>query len=133
MARRGEIFKYIGETAKSAFERGENHLYDRKNLDLGSHMLKHSIEHHGGADPNDVTFHMKVLKFHKSSFERQIDEAVKIQQNNKKCNILNSKSEFNRSSIPRLGVRMGFKNYKTRQEHEDEVRIEEDKIGRAHV
>jgi hypothetical protein len=64
----GGVYKYIGETAKSAFERGANHLYDRKNLDLGSHMLKHSIEHHEGVDPEDVTFHMKVLKYHRSSF-----------------------------------------------------------------
>ena len=58
---RGGVFKYIGETAKSAYERGANHLYDRKNLDLGSHMLKHALEHHGDEDPNDVKFHMKVL------------------------------------------------------------------------
>ena len=122
----GGIYKYIGETAKSAFELGANHSYDRKNLDLGSHMLKHSIEHHEGADPEDVTFHMKVLKYHKSSFERQIDEAVKI-QHNRQHNILNSKSEYNRSSIPRLGVKMGFKNFKTRHEHDDEARSDEDK------
>ena len=86
----GGIFKYIGESAKSAFERGANHLYDRKNLDMGSHMLKHSIECHEGTDPEKVRFHMKILKYHKSSFERQIDEAVKI-QNNRQFNILNSK------------------------------------------
>ena len=39
----GGIYKYIGETAKSAYERGANHLYDRKNLDLESHMLKHAL------------------------------------------------------------------------------------------
>ena len=50
----GGLYKYIGETAKSAFERGKNHQYDRKNLDLGSHMLKHSIENHEGVDPENV-------------------------------------------------------------------------------
>ena len=35
-----KVFKYIGESAKSAYERGLNHLNDRENLDLGSHMLK---------------------------------------------------------------------------------------------
>ena len=120
------FFKYIGETAKSAYERGANHLYDRKSLDTGSHMLKHSVESHDGVDPETVTFHMRVIKYHKSSFERQINEAVTIQQN-KKFNILNSKSEYNRSSIPRLGVKMGYKHFKTRQEHDDEIRSEEDK------
>ena len=123
----GGTYKYIGESAKSAFERGANHLYDRKNLDLGSHMLKHSVECHEGIDPETVRFHMRVLKYHKSSFERQIDEAVKI-QNNRQFNILNSKSEYNRSSIPRLGVKMGHKEYKTRQEFDDEARNDGDKL-----
>ena len=114
----GGIYKYIGETAKSAHERGANHLYDRKNLDLGSHMLKHAVECHEDKQPEKVEFHMKVLAFHKSSFERQIDEAVKIQYN-RENNILNSKSEYNRSSIPRLGVKLGSKAYKSRQEHEE--------------
>ena len=67
---------------------------------------------------------MRVLKYHKSSFERQLDEAVKI-QNNRQFNLLNSKSEYNRSSIPRLGVKMGFKAYKTRQEFEDEAKSDD--------
>ena len=41
------VNKYTRETAKSAFEQGANHIYDRKNFDLGSHMLKHAIECHG--------------------------------------------------------------------------------------
>ena len=84
----GGVYKYIGETAKSAYERGENHLYDRKSLDLGSHMLKHAIDCHPGVDPETVDFHMRVMKYHKSSFERQIDEAVKIQYS-RQHNILN--------------------------------------------
>jgi hypothetical protein len=101
-------------------------LYDRKNLDLGSHMLKHALSCHEDEDPQKVNFHMKVVAYHKSSFERQIDEAVKIQQN-RGNNILNSKSEFNRSSIPRLGVKMGHKNFKNKQEHVDGKLLEEKK------
>jgi hypothetical protein len=121
------VFKYIGETAKSAYERGLNHLTDRKSLDLGSHMLKHAVACHQGEDPQKIDFHMKVLAYHKSSFERQIDEAVKI-QNNRHHHILNSKSEFNRSSIPRLGVRLGGKNYRSSQERDDEQQCAEEKI-----
>ena len=54
------------ETAKSAYERGANHMYDRKNMDLGSHMLKHALECHRNEDPQLVNFHMKVSIFHKS-------------------------------------------------------------------
>ena len=57
------------------------------------------------------------------SFERQICEAVKIQYN-RQNNILNSKSEYNRSSIPRLGVKMGDKTYRNKQEHADGERAE---------
>ena len=73
------VFKYIGKTAKSAFERGLNHLTDRKSLDLGSHMLKHAVDCHQGEDPLKVEFHMRVLAYHKRAFKIQIDEAVKIQ------------------------------------------------------
>ena len=64
--------------AKSAYERGLNHLTDRKSLDLGSHMLKHAVSCHQGEDPQKIDFHMKVLAYHKSSFERQIDEHVDV-------------------------------------------------------
>ena len=63
------VFKYIGESAKSAFERGLNHLNDRKSLDLGSHMLKHAVACHEGEDPQEVDFHMGVLAYHKSAFK----------------------------------------------------------------
>ena len=121
------VFKYIGETAKSAFEIGLNHLTDRKSLDLGSHMLKHAVACHQGEDPQKVEFHMRVLAYHKSAFERQIDEAVKI-QTNRHHHILNSKSEYNRSSIPRLGVKMGRRNYRSSQERDDEQQCAEEKV-----
>ena len=82
-------------------------------------MLKHALEHHREEDPIEVRFQTKLLSYHKSSFERQICEAVKIQYN-RENNILNSKSEYNRSSIRRLGV----KTYKTRKEHADGDREE---------
>jgi hypothetical protein len=90
-------------------------------------MLKHALEHHRDDDPNVVKFHMKVLSYHKSSFERQIDEAVKIQYN-RENNILNSKSEYNRSSMPRLGVKKGNKNYRNKQDHADWDRDEIEKL-----
>ena len=39
-------FKYIGETSRSAYERGGEHLKDLKDLDPGSHILKHVIKYH---------------------------------------------------------------------------------------
>ena len=39
---------------------------------------------------------------------------------------MNSKSEYNRSSIPRLGVKMGHKVFKTKKEFECDVQQEEE-------
>ena len=132
--REGGTYKYIGESARSAYERGLNHQNDRKSLDMGSHMLKHALQCHENEDPNLVKFHMRILEFHKSSLERQISEAVLIQEWKGKSHILNSRSEYNRSSIPRLGVKMGQKAYKTKKEFDEEMekdddeRLVEDKI-----
>ena len=71
-------------------------------------------------------FHMSVLKYHKSSFERQKAEAVKIQSSRQSSTILNSKSEYNRSSIPRLGVKTGHKVFKTKKEFECDEQRDED-------
>ena len=100
----GGSYKYIGESARSAYERGANHLNDRRTLDLGSHMLKHARQCHEKEDPHGVRFHMKVLEFHKSSLERQISEAVLIQKHRRSGNILNSKSEYNHPPVARIVI-----------------------------
>ena len=91
-------FKYIGETSRSAHERGEEHWRDLRDLDSGSHFLKHIIQHHMNA-PESVEFRMKILSSHYTAFSRQISEAVKINRN-KGPYLLNSKSEYNRSTLP---------------------------------
>ena len=48
---------------------------------------------------------MKIIQRYKSAFERQIGESVHINSNLRKgVNLLNSKNEYNRCSIPRLGI-----------------------------
>jgi len=95
-------FKYIGETSRSAHERGEEHLRVLRDLNPGSHFLKHVIQHHM-EDPENVEFRMKILTSHFTAFSRQITEAVKINRN-KGPFLLNSKSEYNRSSLPNIKV-----------------------------
>ena len=102
------MFKYIGESAHSAHERGAEHLSDLENFRTGSHLLKHIIEHHPDTEPEAVKFNMKVSKFHKSAYERQIHEAVQIEVNSKKNQMMNSKSEYSRCALPRLGLKFGF-------------------------
>jgi hypothetical protein len=122
-----KINKYIGETAKSSYERGFEHQYDRKNLSTTSHMLKHIIDKHEEENHSQIEFRMKVLQYHKSAFERQISESIKI-KNNKKHKILNSKGEYNRCALPRLGLKIGTKEFnvaKEKEENEKEKNIEE--------
>ena len=55
----------------------------------------------------EFSFTMKVLKKHYSAFERMVTESTLITHNYNTSNILNSKSGYNRSCIPRLTVSMG--------------------------
>ena len=110
---------YIGETAKSAFERGFEHLNDKKSLSLKSHMLKHIVDKHEHEDHSQVEFRMKVLQYHQTAFERQVSESVKI-QSHRKHHLMNSKSEYNRCALPRLGLKIGTKEYSKAKEVEDQ-------------
>ena len=110
-------YKYIGETARSAYERGLEHKNDLEKLQEDSHLLKHIATKHRGEDLDNIKFGMKILKQTKTALERQVTESVKIQEEQERHYILNSKSEYNRCSLPRLTARLGSKEYdKIRQE-----------------
>ena len=55
-------------------------------------------------------------KFTKFSFERQVLEAVKIEQEQKRNYILNSRTEYNHSSLPRLTTRLEDSAYQDWQQ-----------------
>ena len=40
------IYKYIGETCRSSYERGAEHLSDMRLIKTGSHLLKHVLDKH---------------------------------------------------------------------------------------
>ena len=67
-----QIYKYVGETARSLYERSFEHLSDYENLSTKSHMLKHVVDKHEGEDRSQIKFGIKVIKYSKSSYERQI-------------------------------------------------------------
>ena len=58
-----------------------------------THMLKHIVGEHPEQDMGEVKFGMKVLKYTRSSFERQIMESVLIQQEKEQHQLLNSRTE----------------------------------------
>jgi hypothetical protein len=101
-----KMAKYIGETARSTYKRGFEHLSDLLNLSQKSHMLGHYVKSHMGEDFGKMRFQMRTLRITKTAFERQVLKSVLIQEN-RSHNLLNSKSEFNRCSIPRITLKMG--------------------------
>ena len=101
-------------------ERGKEHVYDMENLSVRSHLLKHAVDMHEGESLKVIDFRMRVIKFHRSSFERQVSEAVSIQSIRVGNNLLNSKAEFNRCAVPRLALKMGTRNVVEDRMTEDE-------------
>ena len=73
-------FKYIGETSRSVYERSREHVSDMEQLKPSSHLLKHIVDKHEKENPGEIEFGLRVLKYTRSSFERQILESVIIQQ-----------------------------------------------------
>ena len=98
------VAAYWGEASRSAAERSAEHLQDYRAKKEDSHMFKHQQLDHPG---EDVTFTMKILKKHKTAFSRMVEEGTLITINQNSSKILNSKSGYNRSQIPRLTVSMG--------------------------
>ena len=72
-------------------------------------MLKHIVEVHEGERIEDIEFHARILKYTRTPRERQIRESTMIQESRTQNNILNSKAEYNRCSLPRLTTKMGHK------------------------
>ena len=103
-----KIFSYIGETSRSSMERGEEHLKDLQYRRSKSHMLKHIVIHHSDSEPEKIKFGMEILRTHRSSFERQIREAVLIDKYDGPFS-MNSKLEYSRTIIPRIKMKMGNK------------------------
>ena len=118
---------YIGETSRSTYERGWEHLNDLSTLSNKSHMLKHILTEHPGQEIKKVKFGMSIIKTCRTSFERQIYESVAIQQAREQHNILNSRAEYNRCSLPRLSTQLGdTQNEKYNKELELEKKAEDE-------
>ena len=108
---RDEVFRYIGETSRSAWERAEEHWKDLEFKRPKSHMLRHVVEHHQGVEPEKIDFRIQILSSHRSAFERQIREAVLIERYDGQYS-MNSKLEYSRTVIPKIKLKMGEKQEK---------------------
>ena len=106
--------KYVGETARSAYERGWEHQEGLRKLEEDNHLLKHVAQYHQGVPMKEIKFGMKVRRYARSALERQVLESVLIQEERKNHHLMNSKSEYNRCSLPRLTTRIG-RDWRTRK------------------
>ena len=97
------LSRYIGESSRNSFIRGKNPLDDAR-----SQMLKHYLDQHQEEDMSSMVFRIKIVSFKRTAYKRQIHKSVLIQQN-REHNLLNSRSEFNRCSLPRMTVKVGDK------------------------
>ena len=96
---------YIGESSRSANERGGEHEDDFAKQREDSHQFKHTENDHQGLTP--PKFEFRVVGTFQSAMTRQIAEAVRIRREGDV--ILNSKGVFNRCKLPRLTVEGGEK------------------------
>ena len=93
--------KYIGETSRSAYTRGKEHLRALEQREEGSVMWRHSCDKHGGDVPD---FTMNVTgRFRNDAMLRQITESVRIHQVNE-GQLINTKGEWSYFRIPRAVV-----------------------------
>ena len=113
------IYQYIGESSRSTFERGMEHLKDLEYRRVKSHILRHCEDAHPEMNPDEVKFGMKQLSSHRTAFERQIREAVLIDENNGPT-LLNSKLEYTRCCIPKMTLKLGNK-----EEPVDQLKLKE--------
>ena len=122
-----KLHLYIGETSRSVYERSIEHQGDIDQLKTSSHMLRHLLELHGGEERSAVDFGMKVMRYTRSSFERQILESVLIQENRDQ-HLMNNRAEFNRCAIPRLVSKLGEKEMKKWREEDKKMQEMEEKV-----
>lgn len=101
------IATYYGESGRSAYQRGREHLQAVLTEDQDHPMMKHHKEHHLQPNEEDqlpLKYRMTVLKNYRTAVTRKVGEAVRIEGGGGQHLNLNSKSEWNGVSIPRLCV-----------------------------
>ena len=92
----GVKYVYIGESHRSWWDRAQDHDRALKSMDETYATVTHHQEFHPNETP---AFSFKVDRSHKSSLQRQIFEAILIQE--EKCdNLLNKRGEWGMNSLP---------------------------------
>ena len=97
---KGVETRYFGESARTSYDRGLEHLSALENLNPESPLVEHHLEDHQGAQPK---FHMKHKSFHNKPLHRQCEEAHLIEMY-KGTKITNRKGEWGQNLSPKLVI-----------------------------
>ena len=121
-------FKYIGETGRSGYERGQEHVKSFENFDETSHLLKHYLLLHKDIKMSEMKYGMRIRNTYRSALERQVGEAVAIDVEQRRGQkLMNSKSEYNRCHIQRINTKSQKEIMKEREEETaEEIRVKEE-------
>ena len=94
---------YIGESSRSAYQRGLQHIYALKNPQThrNNAFCKHIIEHHQG--DKGVKFKVDVMRRFKRPLERQLFEGIEIFRTNAEI-VMNSKLDHYQPAVGRMVV-----------------------------
>ena len=125
---------YVGESARSIFERAGEHRRDAQGQKEDSHIYKHWKTSHPEL-PEAPQFTIKVVASFQDALSRQLSEAVRIDLRG--SNILNSKSEYSRCRVPRLRIdkeewkvdeQKDAKEKKKKKDLEEQAKVVEDSL-----
>ena len=103
--KKGKDVEYLGESARTMYDRGAEHLNDLLTQAKGKPLWEHVREDHDG-EIQTSWFRMKLVKKSRSALQRQIREALEIEGSGAEV-VLNRKGEWNGSRIPRIRVEVG--------------------------
>ena len=82
---------YVGESGRSAWERGGDHLRAWRAKEEGSFLWKHSVNEHGG-ELREEDVKMRVVSTPRKALQRQVEEE-------QEGNIMNSKKGYGTNKI----------------------------------
>ena len=89
---------FIGESSRTLFDRGLEHLTAIRNQNMKSPMVEHAVEKHQG----ELEFTIESLCFPKTSLQVQATEAMEIENHRAKFMVLNRRGEWGQNLPPRL-------------------------------
>ena len=111
-ARRGTSAMYWGESARTGFKRGKEHVEGLFKEWEKAPLWRHSSTFHNGTKEL-AWYEMRVVRSHRTPLNRQVDEGVEIAL----CTadiVMNSTAELNGTRIPRIVIEEREKQTRTR-------------------